>query len=183
MLGVQGSNEPDPVGFNPSVDRDTKTALIGHRLLGDNEGYGVIRVPPWYGNVGRRPRSSSSLRSESWGGFWSVLSSEAWLWWSSSASGLELSRKASSVMGAGASMLGFIHRHVFLYFFLHNNVRVALLRAFFSHRNITDATALHTCGRRTGLGISSNRGVSLLLVFLLSHPFLPMTVVETGQPP
>ena len=34
MLGDAGSNELDPAGFNPSVDQDTNTALIGHHHPG-----------------------------------------------------------------------------------------------------------------------------------------------------
>ena len=55
MLGDAGSNEPDPFSFNPSIDRDTNTALIGRHLLGE-----TVRAtessewPPGYGDVSRR---------------------------------------------------------------------------------------------------------------------------------
>ena len=48
------------------------------------------------------PRSLSSLGSESWGGFWSVLFSDVWLWRSSSTSALRSSSMAFSDRGVGA---------------------------------------------------------------------------------
>ena len=38
MLGVQVQTNPTPPGFNPNVDQDTKTALIGRHPLGRPRG-------------------------------------------------------------------------------------------------------------------------------------------------
>ena len=74
------------------------------------------------------PRSSSSLGSESWGRFWSVLSSDIWLWWSSSTSALRFSSMAFSGRGVGAAeSRGASVSHTLLSLFFNHYVRVTLL--------------------------------------------------------
>ena len=134
--------------------RDIKITHIGRSSFRETmRGYGVIRVPSGYGNISHQPQKLVLVEVRVVGRVLvRTLLRGHGLWRSSSASGSEVSGTALSGMGAGASTLGgFIRFHVFLHFLLHDNVGVTLLRALFSHRNVTDATALHMYGRRAGL--------------------------------
>ena len=102
-----GSNEPDLIYFNPEVARAANITIYyihkssspgGPRELQSHQ------CPPGTEISVGGPRSSSSLRSKSWGGFWSVLSSYIWLWRSSSALASRPSGKAFSSGGAGVAM-------------------------------------------------------------------------------
>ena len=142
-LGMRGQTNPIP----SILTHFSYTAL---QVLSFLNGYksssprGMMRVmessecPPGIERSVMGPSSSSSSGSESWGGFWSVLSSDVWLQWSSGSPALEHSHIGISFRGAGAiGLAGAPVSILSSLSLLDNHIWITLQEAVVDHGNVT----------------------------------------------
>ena len=125
------------------------------------------------------PSSSSSSRSDLWGGFWSVLSLDIWLSWSSchSIPGLRALLHRWLLRKHGGSRTGrCTSLHILFSFLLYHNIWVMLGEDIIDHRDIAGASSFHCWRGHIRLRAALSPGpASLDWTFLLSL-FLPNLV-------
>ena len=112
MLGVRVQMNPTLLASTQALIKIQRLHSEGRHPSGRPRGLrSHLSAPPGTEMLVAGPQKLVAHQGpESWGGFWSVLSSEAWLWQSSSALGSELSRKALSSMRSGLCIdVGGVH--------------------------------------------------------------------------
>ena len=142
-LGMWVQMKPDPIHSNPFsyAALQMLSFLSGYKSSFLGEMMRVMESSKCLPGIERSvtvPSSSSSSRSESWDGFWSVLSSDVWLQWSSGSLASKLSCMGVSLRGMRAvELAGAPVSHILFSFLLNNHIWIMLQEAVIDHGNIT----------------------------------------------